>query len=389
MSLRKLSFYLTHILYPILMYGCFFEISIFVLSQYGRTIEQYDAAAAKMVAGVLALPILLAFFSTARIFVTYDFAARARCLERGGGSQRFLGRLRETLCSYEFWVSAALIAFIVWMMAPNPLYRMILDAYFYAGNDAVQNRLSRLVFIPAHLILLLLAHVSARKQWLVAGSRSVLADIFMATGMLLLAGAAYGLGTIMLVVVYPLARAVFNPSFGIPLLIIILVIIGFFLFLAYGRALVGRRRLIKRLLALCRQEGFDISPIKAPYRSLFRLVDGPSFVVTAHKKTYTCKLISCVRGRSSTALHFYKDGACRFVRAVRFKRMDVVRFETDFQFAFEGEGKKLLIIDPMPRMFLTDMGQSLPLATGDKAWSYKIFSAKGFLGNLDRDCLDR
>jgi hypothetical protein len=264
----------------------------------------------------------------------------------------------------------------------------MLDMFFDAGSEAAQNRLSCAIFVPVSLLLLPLAHVSARKQWWQSKDNSLLVDLLSTAGMLILAAIAYGVGTIMLMLLSPVFSALLQPQLGIPGGVAVIVLTGVTLFFAYGRALLRRRRLLKRLLALCEAEGFDISPIVHPYYSLFHLVDGPSFTVTAHGKTYTCKLLSSVK-RKKTELHFYEDGACRFVRIVHLFRKEAFRLQTDFIFDFAGEGKKLLIIDPMPRLFLVDMGKSIPLTTGDKVWSYKLFSAEGFLGNLDRDCLDR
>ena len=399
MNWKKLSFYTTHIVYPIATYLCFCLMTFFIFAQYDEALKYYDQVAAMSVRRLLLIPILLAFYSTARIFVVYDTMARTRFYERGGTDGGFLRRLKQTVCSYEFLVSAIIMFFIVWLMAPTLVYRSVLDMFFDAGSVAAQNRLSRAIFIPVSLGLLLLAHLSARKHWHQVRGNSALRDIASAVGLLALAGLAYGMGTIILLLVYPLMKFVVQPAVGIPLLLIILALTGVILFFAYGRALRRRRRFVKALLSLCKREGFDITPIEHPYRSLFFLVDGPSFAVTAHKKTYTCKLLSCVR-RRNTEIHFFEDGACRFVRVLRMvvrRSRFLVQTEfapnyyvqTEFTFAFEGEGKKLLIVDPMPRMFLTDMGKSIPLTTGDKVWSYKIFSAAAFLGCLERNCLDR
>ncbi|MBQ8351410.1 MAG: hypothetical protein IJY20_05150 [Clostridia bacterium] len=388
MNFKKLSFYMTHLLYPFLIYGCFFVTSAFIHSQYLRMLREYELVAARDVQLLLPIPILLAFYSSARTLIAYDFIARDHYFSKAIKAPAFLGRLKDTVLSYEFWVGAVVTTGFVCTFASNYLYRSILDLFFYAGSEAAQNRLSCAIFVPVSLLLLLLAHISARKHWWQSKDNSLLVDILSTFGMLLLAAFAYSTGTIMLMLISPLFSALFHPEVGIPVGIAVIVLIGWGLFLAYGRALLRRRKLLKKLRILCETKGFDITTIAHPYRSLFHLEDGASFTITAHGKTYTCKFLSSVKHKK-TELHFYKDGACRFVRIVRFGRKEAFRLQTDFIFDFEGKGKKLLIIDPMPRAFLVDMGQSLLLTTGDKAWSYKIFSAEGFLGNLDRDCLDR
>lgn len=388
MDFKKISFYITHILYPFLIYGCFFATSGFIYSQYLRLLREYELVAARDVQLLLPIPILLAFFSSARTLIAYDFIARDHYFATAKKAPGFFRRIKDACGSYEFLVGAVVTTGFVCTFASNYLYRSLIDLFYYAGSEAAQNRLSCAVFVPLSLLLLLLAHASARKHWWQVKDNSLLVDILSTFGMLILAAFAYSTGTIMLMLVSPLFSALFNPAVGIPVGIAVAAITAVTLFLTYGRAMLRRRRFLKKLRILCDTARFDITPIAHPYRSLFHLEDGPSFTITAHGKTYTCKLLSSVK-RKKTEIHFYKDGACRFVRIIHFGRKEAFRLQTDFNFDFDGEGKKLLIIDPMPRTFLVDMGKSIALTTGDKVWSYKIFSAEGFLGNLDRDCLDR
>lgn len=389
MNYKKLTYYMTHILYPFLIYGCFFVTSAFIHSQYLRLLRDYELVAARDVRLLLPVPILLAFFSSARTFVAYDFIARDHYFATAEKAPGFFRRIKDVCCSFEFWVSAVVTTGFACALSSNYLYRSMLDLFYYAGSETAQNRLSCVVFVPVSFLLLLLAHVSARKHWWTTKNNSLIVDLLCTVGILFLAAFAYSTGTVMLMLLSPVFAALFHLEIGIPVGIAVVLLTAVTLFFNYGRALRLRRRLVKRLLALCDAKGFAISPIKHPYLSLFRLVDGPSFTVVAHGKTYTCKFLSAAKSKK-TELHFHKDGACRFVRIFYFRRrVELFRLQTDFHFDFEEEGKKLLIIDPMPRTFLVDMGKSVHLTTGDKVWSYKIFSAGGFLGNLERDCLDR
>ena len=72
MDFKKISFYITHILYPFLIYGCFFATSGFIYSQYLRLLREYELVAARDVQLLLPIPILLAFFSSARTLIAYD-----------------------------------------------------------------------------------------------------------------------------------------------------------------------------------------------------------------------------------------------------------------------------------------------------------------------------
>ena len=55
----------------------------------------------------------------------------------------------------------------------------------------------------------------------------------------------------------------------------------------------------------------------------------------------------------------------------------------------EVNGKKILIVVPIPRKFFVSTNQSSPRQadTGEKIGEYTIYNATGFLGALERDCL--
>ena len=59
-------------------------------------------------------------------------------------------------------------------------------------------------------------------------------------------------------------------------------------------------------------------------------------------------------------------------------------------FGFESEGKKILIVLPIPKKIYVGTVNSAPRPadTGEKAGEYTVYNASGFLGALERDCLN-
>lgn len=385
---RKALFYIAHVMRHFVMVGCFLLIASFIASQFYTGMASYPPLKSDPFRMAL-LPLLcLAFFSVARCFVVYDSSSRARAFSLGEPAYRGPRLWKETFLSFDFLTGAAVVFLLVFALAPGSAFCGLLEPFGFSALTAWQSLASRLIFLPLSLAILFFAHLSARKHWRQVKNNSLVKDTLALLGMLALVGIAYGFGIFYLLAALPFVAVLCTPEIGIPVGVAVLVLAALVWSLTYGKLLRQRRRFVKALTALCAHEGFALSAIKHPYRSLFRLQDGPSFTVTAHGKSYTCKLLSCV-ARKTRAIYFSGDGECRFVRAFKIRGVELFRTVTDFRFAFEGAGKKLLVIDPMPALYLADLGKTVSLDIGDKAWSYKIFSAASFLGNLERDCLDR
>ncbi len=171
-------------------------------------------------------------------------------------------------------------------------------------------------------------------------------------------------------------------------LLLIAGIISLFWLIRYCRALRIRRKFIKRLRHLCREEGITLSPIKRPYRSLIRLGDEVNFTLHHGEKTYSCKLFGTLNRRNP--LFFSEHGIVQCLHSFRFRRIEYFRYTTQFEFGFEAEGVKVLIVNPVSReIFAGHTNYFRLIDTGETVGNYKIFTATGFLGALARDVVDR
>lgn len=182
-----------------------------------------------------------------------------------------------------------------------------------------------------------------------------------------------------------------------------------------AKALYKRRKFIKALNRLCREKKFKLSKIKHPYRSLFSLFEGESFVVSNGKKTYACKLIAAKK--RSLPLYIMNGGKGAFLVKIRFLRIVLFSYTKSFNFGFESKYKKILIINPISKKLLfpradftndtdeqteiavrtktrlnvsiTSNLSSRELDNADIIDGYEIYNATGFLNALERDCIDR
>lgn len=154
------------------------------------------------------------------------------------------------------------------------------------------------------------------------------------------------------------------------------------------RALIKRRAFLKKLRQTCAQKGIALSQIDLPYRSIFQTTDSESFSVTIDGKRYACKLLGAIRRGAPLVL--FANGEGGFVRTVRFARADLFTRVTKFEFGFEAECDKILIVNPVPKKIFQGInGMNVPLDNGDTVGGYKFFTASGFLGALERNCIER
>ncbi len=155
------------------------------------------------------------------------------------------------------------------------------------------------------------------------------------------------------------------------------------------KRIVKRKEFVKNLTKTASARGFELSEIKKPYLSLFKQAAGESFTVTAHGRTYKCKLIS---GKSKGVHMIFGDkGLLLFKRSIIIGKREVFSFYSAYDYAFESDVKKCVVLTCIPaKCYYKDTsGRMREIDTGEKIGEYTIFSAQGFLRGLEMDCLDR
>ena len=206
--------------------------------------------------------------------------------------------------------------------------------------------------------------------------------------------AVYALGAIFIIYsleiygsIFIILKLFFSLYFW-PTLILVCSIIAFFLSFRFLRGCRIRRKFFKRLKALCHEIGATLSPIKRPYRSLLFLCDEVNFTVQYNEKTYHCKLFCSLKRH--TPLFFSQNGIMQCLHSFRFRRVEYFRYTTQFDFSFEADGQKCLIVNPVPKeLYAGSTAFYREIDTGESVGAYKVFTATGFLGALSRNVLDR
>jgi hypothetical protein len=144
----------------------------------------------------------------------------------------------------------------------------------------------------------------------------------------------------------------------------------------------ARRRLIKRITACAEQSGYDYRILADTERDEW----GCDVTLTRGEESYFIRLIKNRALR--TPLYFterdayflYKIGTKEHYRSI----------ETHFDYKFDAEGTKILLIPNVPRyLFVNEGERSKKLYACDRIWDYIIYEPESLLGNMERDCLGR
>lgn len=184
-------------------------------------------------------------------------------------------------------------------------------------------------------------------------------------------------------------------------------------------ALVLRRRLIKKLKLVAKSSEYKLSEIKRPYASLFKVIPECNFTLEYQGRVFSCRLIGSWWQRAP--LHFISKKHALYLHRVG-TRTHHFTYECHFDYAFEGEGDKLLVVCPMPRWLFAsventdkivtpeDLSGLIPgtnrnhrqaylggksseysraLEAGDKIWGYAVYNTTSFISAIDRKCLGR
>ncbi len=168
---------------------------------------------------------------------------------------------------------------------------------------------------------------------------------------------------------------------------IIIIITASFLLINFNR-IQKRKNFISKLKKLAAESNYELSHIEKPYLSIFKKMPGISFTITAHQKSYQCKLIS--GKRKNVPIIFSDQGFLVFRRMIRIGKSELFSIYSKYDYSFESDLKKCLIITCIPAncYFKDSTGHMRKIDTGEKIGEYTVYSSAGFLGGLERDCLD-
>ena len=423
----------------ILIYPCFllvWVLCMFSLSAFYS--EERSIHIAAVIVGVLV------FFSVLRTFADHDVEVNGACAESGAKGIR----ARCGVLLHRPAVLCELISFLLFMLILPP------EAGFYSFSAAfgLEPTLSRFalkgivlaVYLPLFFLVALWARLSAWQKYVEehsyltlrgeAAAPDLMSEVeargtWLAHGMgeigeegmnpnveglgaegrrwlrreesesnlifkLLMVGAIYLFGGMALCLTVPVFVSAWNVLLAIGALrwwlpiLLLAVLFGSVWALAALRALRIRRRLFKGLKNLAEECGFQIKAVKRPYSSLFRYRDGVNLQIIANEKTYDCQLFSAMRRHYE--IFFSETGTVCCRRSVRFRRVELFSFTSQYQVEPTGENTRLCIVCPVPKIIYAGNEQwHRPIDTGERIGDYYVFTSTGVLNALRRNCIER
>ena len=360
--------------------------------------------------------------SLIRIFAERDAAMREEIYpgaEQVGG---FRENAKAVLHARLFWIEFAVLALLPLLLPLECGFYPI--TYVLFSHTALSRGVQKLILLcivaPAMLLMLLWHHVGALYTWQEAEIAQRPDNSRALAGPVLTTAALYMAALLLLpaIITALLSALSFLATISFSLVgIVIATAILLMLSLRYLRALHIRRKFLKNLRERCEKCGFELSRIQRPYRSLLRIGEGFDFTVKANGKTYSCKLLAGLsrgnaialspQGVASTvhivglrilpprhmyqATYFMQGDARRMLGGgTWYSHMELFRFTTKADFSFEGEGQKVLIVNPVPYALLAGTeAHAHPIDNGETLGDYKVFAGTAFLNALERDCIDR
>lgn len=227
------------------------------------------------------------------------------------------------------------------------------------------------------------------RRWLrrEEGESNLMFKLLAVAAVYLFGGMALCLTVPVLVSAWAILRSLGAVRWWLPIILLI-VIFGSVWLLAALRALRIRRKLFKGLKELGEECGFRLQEVKHPYSSLFRYCDGTNFQIEAYGKTYDCKLFSAMRRHYE--LFFAENGTVCCRRSVRFRRVELFSFTSEYHVGAAGEHTRLCIVCPVPKVIYAGNQQwHRPIDTGERIGDYYVFTSTGVLNALRRNCIER
>ena len=338
---------------------------------------------------------LLIFEST--IFAFHRHAAEEKAAylaKRTGVGLR--AELRALFCSFEFYVDCA-VTVIFSLIMPLGLYDCIGQVLPGANFGKIPMTLIALVLL---LALLLVARLSLGRLWVSDSlssregkkkkkERGALFLTVKGIGFLVM---AYIVASYAITWFIPFLVTLANLGGGVIvflyLLIALVIVIAAVIAGFYIRAMLKRRQFIAAMKKICQERGAVLSDVKKPYWSVISQQKGADFTLEQNGKEYQCKLVASVFPSSPIAFADTGKGIRQDI--LRVFRVTVLHMNTLIDFCMEGQGKKIVIVLPVPQQIYvsTEGSTPRPADTGEVFGEYTLYTSTGFLGVLERGILD-
>ncbi len=340
--------------------------------------------------GWLCVGMLLLFFtSLIKPTILYEESFRARYL---ASTSKYKWKCLILLSDVSFWGRVGLFSLLFWILPLDvfPAFKVLAVRYFPEGKEKL---FVTLILFIALFLLTLLAYRNACKAWETQEENELTAKKYnrkyLSIVIVYLIGGVVGsyLAPHLIPLFANLPKLFADPSTPFVLSLVLLIVFAFVL-VKYARRFFSRRKFLKRLVRIAKENKSKLSGIEKPYASLFRLYAGESFTVHCDGKQFSCKML-CGRN-AKEPLVFSEEGWMEFTSSASVLGYDLFQSKKRFEFDYPSECKKILIMNSMPSQVLLNWeSKQIPLESGDRFGEYILYNETDFLNALNRDVLGR
>lgn len=312
---------------------------------------------------------------------------------------RFFSIVKFILSSPEFYIDIACITIVSFLLPTSFLYGFIAKTFFY-NMELTEFKVklyTLIIILPLLFVFDFISRIGVAKKWY-QNSKSSHSNtvsekkkkIPLTIKNIITVALVYCGASMVIPWLLPFLVTLWNIGDGMGFLWILLfmVIIVLIVIISYCiRAILKRKEFIEKLKKHCKTNSLYISDIKEPYRSIFIAQAGFDFSIEKNGKKYDCKFIAGVFPGSPIIFSDKGNGIKQ--NTVRLFRVELFHILTKFDYAYESEGKKILIVSPTPKNIYASIHEASPRPAdvGEKIGEYTVYNSTGFLGALDRNCL--
>lgn len=344
---------------------------------------------------LICIPFFVMYYhSFIRLKVTFNEDIHSRFeeeLQEESSSREYLSFLFR---QKSFWIQFAVTA-LMFVLVPlrtaAPVAAWIFGAYGNFGKELI----ALCVFLPFLFVVYTVGHISAINFW--QQQREMKRDVSKKekrnTYISLMA--AYAIVPFALLTLWnfvtlyiPLLFELWKRHSSPLLLVLVVFVLLFVVSFGFLRVLFTRKKCIKHIKKVCQEMGFEITNIKHPYLSAFRVCKGESFQLRMRGKTYSCKLVGATKRGVPLVIH--PLGGLHFMYSFRLFKTPIFTHTTVKHFGYESEHSKILIINPVPKELFCHFGNKIEeIDNGAKVGDYKIYTATAFVRAIETDTVER
>ena len=170
------------------------------------------------------------------------------------------------------------------------------------------------------------------------------------------------------------------------ILAVLLFIFAIWLF-RFWRKSKKRKAFFKSLRDVCSLNNYRLSEIENPYISLITSRKKCRFTLEYKHFKFNCLVLSTPRYAVPICFDEPERGYYRYRLGTKRHNITLRRH---FDYSLDGEGTKILIINPTPKhALICDEKKERRLFNADKIWDFVIYEAEAFVNSADRQVLGR